>query len=71
MVCQYGPGVPEDILKKLVSAFAELREMADEGKISYPYSTREVVNIVRHLQVDLDFVETIFFKRSRTFLTKE
>ena len=51
MVRQYGPNVPEDILKRLVSSFAELRQMADEGKISYPYSTREVVNIVRHLQV--------------------
>lgn len=24
--------------------------MADEGLVSYPYSTREVVNIVRHLE---------------------
>ena len=54
MVSQYGPDVPRDILHKLVSAFAELREMADEGRISYPYSTREVVNIVKHLQVGYD-----------------
>ena len=27
--------------------------MADEGSITYPYSTREVVNIVKHLQVEL------------------
>ena len=32
-------------------AFSELRAMADEGSITYPYSTREVVNIVKHLQV--------------------
>jgi hypothetical protein len=25
--------------------------MADQGLVSYPYSTREVVNIVKHLQV--------------------
>ena len=25
--------------------------MADEGQIHYPYSTREVVNIVKHLEV--------------------
>ena len=25
--------------------------MADEGQIQYPYSTREVVNIVKHLEV--------------------
>jgi len=33
-----------------VKAFSELRAMADDGQIQYPYSTREVVNIVRHLQ---------------------
>lgn len=51
MLRQYGPDVPEASLKKLVSAFSELRQMADEGLIAYPYSTREVVNIVKHLQV--------------------
>lgn len=51
MVSQYGPDVPQKILQKLVSAFSDLREMADEGRISYPYSTREVVNIVKHMQM--------------------
>lgn len=51
MLRQYGPDVPETSLKKLVTAFSELRQMADEGLIAYPYSTREVVNIVKHLQV--------------------
>ncbi|XP_059823780.1 von Willebrand factor A domain-containing protein 8 [Hypanus sabinus] len=50
MLRQYGPDVPEQVLKKLVSAFGELRNMADQGIITYPYSTREVVNIVKHLQ---------------------
>ncbi|XP_005100871.1 von Willebrand factor A domain-containing protein 8 [Aplysia californica] len=50
MLRQYGPGVPDATLKRLVSAFADLREMADQGLINYPYSTREVVNMVRHLQ---------------------
>ena len=51
MLKQYGPNVPEAALKKLVAAFGELRDMADRGLISYPYSTREVVNIVKHLEV--------------------
>lgn len=51
MLRQYGPEVPEDILRKLVLAFGELRDMADQGLINYPYSTREVVNMVKHLQV--------------------
>uniref|UniRef100_A0A1A7X2M3 von Willebrand factor A domain-containing protein 8 n=3 Tax=Iconisemion striatum TaxID=60296 RepID=A0A1A7X2M3_9TELE len=50
MLKQYGPDVPEATLHKLVAAFGELRSMADQGTIYYPYSTREVVNIVKHLQ---------------------
>nr|XP_004650824.2 von Willebrand factor A domain-containing protein 8 [Jaculus jaculus] len=50
MLKQYGPNVPEPILQKLVAAFGELRNLADQGVINYPYSTREVVNIVKHLQ---------------------
>ncbi|KAG9492060.1 hypothetical protein GDO78_000536 [Eleutherodactylus coqui] len=50
MLRQYGPNVPDAILQKLVAAFGELRGMADQGIISYPYSTREVVNIVKHLE---------------------
>ncbi|KAK7090090.1 von Willebrand factor A domain-containing protein 8-like [Littorina saxatilis] len=49
MLRQYGPNVPENTLRKLVLAFGELRDMADQGLITYPYSTREVVNMVRHL----------------------
>lgn len=51
MLKQYGPDVPDATLQKLVAAFGELRSMADQGTINYPYSTREVVNIVKHLQV--------------------
>lgn len=47
---QYGPDVDDKIIYKLVKAFGELRSMADQGLVSYPYSTREVVNIVKHLQ---------------------
>ncbi|XP_036613372.1 von Willebrand factor A domain-containing protein 8 [Trichosurus vulpecula] len=50
MLRQYGPNVPEPVLQKLVAAFGELRHLADQGIINYPYSTREVVNIVKHLQ---------------------
>lgn len=58
---QYGPNVGEETLRKLVNAFAELRSMADIGQLSYPYSTREVVNIVKHLEryPDEDIAELI------------
>lgn len=46
----YGPDVPRDVMKKLVQAFAVLREKADQGQLTYPYSTRELVNIVKHSQ---------------------
>lgn len=47
---QYAPSVPRTTLITLVQAFGELRSMADEGLLNYPYSTREVVNIVKHLE---------------------
>ncbi|WAR13926.1 VWA8-like protein [Mya arenaria] len=46
MLRQYGPDVSEQVLEKLVLSFGELRNMADQGLIAYPYSTREVVNMV-------------------------
>jgi len=47
---KYAPSVPEETLAKLSNAFADLRHLVDEGQISYPYSTRELVNIVRHME---------------------
>ncbi|XP_020295442.1 von Willebrand factor A domain-containing protein 8 isoform X2 [Pseudomyrmex gracilis] len=47
---RYGPRIDEQTIRKLVRAFGELRSMADQGLVSYPYSTREVVNIVKHLE---------------------
>lgn len=52
---QYGPNVSRDIIKKLVDIFSDLRSMADAGLVNYPYSTREVVNIVKHLEVNFNF----------------
>ena len=51
MLSKYGPSVQQELLHKLVNAFGELRSRADQGLISYPYSTREVVSVVKHLQV--------------------
>lgn len=46
----YAPNVSDQILQKLVNAFSSLRELSDQGLITYPYSTRELVNIVKHLE---------------------
>ncbi|KAL1505421.1 hypothetical protein ABEB36_004993 [Hypothenemus hampei] len=59
----YGPDVPTKTIRKLVDIFGDLRSMADQGLLSYPYSTREVVNIVKHLQqfpADADLEDVIF-----------
>jgi len=45
-----GQDVPHEWLAKLALLFRELREMADGGHITYPYSTRELVKVARHLQ---------------------
>ncbi|KAJ3144684.1 von Willebrand factor A domain-containing protein 8, partial [Irineochytrium annulatum] len=46
----YAPDLAEDVLLRLTSAFHDLRRLVDEGLINYPYSTRELVSVVRHLQ---------------------
>ena len=53
MLQNYGPSVPNDVIKKLVYLFSDLRNLADKDQINYPYSTREIVNIVKHLEVNL------------------
>ena len=50
---EYAPSIDEDYLHRIARAFGDLRRLADEGTISYPYSTREAVNIVKHLQVGI------------------
>ncbi|XP_039291605.1 von Willebrand factor A domain-containing protein 8-like [Nilaparvata lugens] len=50
LLARYGPNVDKALILRLVKAFSKLRKLADEGMVAYPYSTREVVNIVKHLQ---------------------
>eukprot|EP00750_Incisomonas_marina_P002131 INCI12099.1.p1 GENE.INCI12099.1~~INCI12099.1.p1 ORF type:complete len:1134 (+),score=176.80 INCI12099.1:76-3402(+) len=46
---RYAPQLSRKLLGMLCASFSELREATDAGKLSYPYSTRELVAIVRHL----------------------
>lgn len=46
----YAPSVPEEQLKRLIAAFGSLRDLVEEGVFSYPYSTRELVAIAKHLE---------------------
>ncbi|KAE8209026.1 hypothetical protein CF327_g6940 [Tilletia walkeri] len=47
---QAAPDVPEQLIVSLDLAFNELREAFDAGTVTYPYSLRELLHIVRHLQ---------------------
>ncbi|CAO1613724.1 unnamed protein product [Jaminaea pallidilutea] len=46
---QAAPSVSEDLIKRLDLAFHDLRKQFDAGLINYPYSLRELLHIVRHL----------------------
>ncbi|CAG8505992.1 1372_t:CDS:10 [Ambispora gerdemannii] len=50
LLLKYAPDISQELLLKLTAAFSDLRRLVDEGLISYPYSTRELVNIVKHMQ---------------------
>ena len=50
LLSAYAPEVSVSLINILTSIFSELRDYVDKGKLSYPYSTRELVNIVKHLQ---------------------
>eukprot|EP00434_Breviolum_minutum_P034880 symbB.v1.2.030877.t1/scaffold3524.1/size54796/2 len=57
----YGPNVPQEQLVSLLGLFVELRRLVEEGLLAYPYSTRELVKIVRHLEsFPDDPVEEVF-----------
>ena len=54
---KYAPHVPPEFLEKLSVAFQDLRRLVDEGIINYPYSTRELVSVVKHLEVFYDTMD--------------
>lgn len=47
----FGPSLSDKTLRSVVQAFSQLRSLADQGMLNYPYSTREVINVVKHLEV--------------------
>ncbi|MFH4975896.1 hypothetical protein AB6A40_002605 [Gnathostoma spinigerum] len=50
MLKKYAPSVDDVILDQLCSAFDDLRKLADNLSLPYPYSIRELVNIVKHIE---------------------
>jgi hypothetical protein len=46
----YAPAVDVALLRRLTAVFGDLRQSVDIGALAYPYSTRELVAIARHVQ---------------------
>jgi MoxR-like ATPase len=57
----YAPEIHVGIIRSIAASFADLRRLFDHGDISYPYSAREAVAVVRHLDryPDDDIVSTL------------
>ena len=51
LIKSYAPSLSDDVTKRLLIVMQELRTMADDGELRYPYSTRESVAIAKHLAV--------------------
>ena len=46
----YAGEVSPSTIRRLTAAFEDLRKLCDDGQLAYPYSTRELVNITRHME---------------------
>ncbi|KAJ6597514.1 AAA domain-containing protein [Mycena vulgaris] len=47
---QLAPEIDEELILRLVGAFHDLRKGYDSGTLNYPYSLRELINLVKHMQ---------------------
>ncbi|UJR36210.1 hypothetical protein I4U23_028942 [Adineta vaga] len=47
----FAPNLERQKIEQLVDVFTELRQLSIDGIISYPYSLRELVSIVKHLHM--------------------
>lgn len=50
LLSSYGPSLDPKLLRKVAASFAELRSLSDHGELTYPFSTRESVAVVKHLE---------------------
>ncbi|TDL27843.1 hypothetical protein BD410DRAFT_781753 [Rickenella mellea] len=49
LLMQLAPEMNEDTLRRLVAVFYDLRRGYEQGSLTYPYSLRELINLVRHM----------------------
>ncbi|KAI9094100.1 AAA domain-containing protein [Phlyctochytrium arcticum] len=50
LLCQSAPELDPQVLYNLVLAFGDLRKAFDDGLVNYPYSLRELMNLVKHMR---------------------
>ncbi|KAI0708684.1 AAA domain-containing protein [Earliella scabrosa] len=50
LLSQLAPQLSEDLILRLVAAFHDLRRAYEHGTLTYPYSLRELLNLVKHMQ---------------------
>ncbi|KAJ7224765.1 AAA domain-containing protein [Mycena rebaudengoi] len=50
LLAQLAPELDEDLILRLVGAFHDLRKGYESGTLNYPYSLRELINLVKHMQ---------------------
>jgi hypothetical protein len=80
----YAPNTARHDLSSLAESFAELRRLFEAGDISYPYSTREAVAVVKHLErfpdsgvaealhnvIDIDSFDEDLYQKIRSIFKK-
>ncbi|KAJ3359065.1 hypothetical protein GGF32_009678 [Allomyces javanicus] len=44
------PNLPDELLRRLIAAFQELRQSFDDGMLSYPLSLRELLALLKHMK---------------------
>ncbi|KAI0786986.1 AAA domain-containing protein [Abortiporus biennis] len=47
---QLAPELSQDMILRLVAAFQDLRKAYENGSLAYPYSLRELINLVKHMR---------------------
>ena len=80
---KFGPDIDQSVLRSIARSFDNLRALADQGDIEYPFSTREAVAVTKHFQrfpedgiiaalhniLDMDsFDDTLYSKIGQVFV---
>ncbi|PPR05936.1 hypothetical protein CVT24_006658 [Panaeolus cyanescens] len=50
LIGQLAPELDEELVLRLVGAFHDLRKGYENGTLTYPYSLRELINLVKHMK---------------------